>query len=328
MQTIPQLSALLDIRFHPAPGDQDVFAVISSTGTLAIFRLDLHGNPDLPLQHIATSRCEDLEEDVFFLQCNWHPNEARTIGVTTSTGESRLLRLDHNWRITHTVSLDIQNSLEAWSIAFAPTTKADTSSGPTTIYCGGDDSVLRYNSYSLNEEGDDLLSDEEHFSPISIKGQHDAGVTAVLPLDLHDPVGGRLVVTGSYDDHVRLISIHDPHVTYGMKRVQLLTQKNLGGGVWRLDLVDTGSSGGSLKIRILASCMYAGARLIELLRADDRSWSCKVLARFEEHQSMNYGCAVVPGKQQEEGKLQCISTSFYDKLLCLWECSLPAREIR
>lgn len=316
MQTAPQSCALLDVRFHPAPGKQDVFAVVSSTGTLDIFKLDPNASPDTPLQHIATSRCDDLAEDVLFLQCNWHPSNNQTIGVTTSTGMARLLRVDEAWKIVAAVDINIQNSLEAWSIAFAPDPAPGAPTGSTTIYCGGDDSILRYNSYVVRSDDPGLVSVESPFSPIGIKGQHNAGVTAILPLALHEASGGRLVVTGSYDDHVRLFAIHDPQESYGMKRVNLLAEENLGGGVWRLDPVDIASSDGTLGICILASCMYAGARLIRLRRPADGTWSCEVLARFEEHKSMNYGCSLVPRKEGD--RLEFVSTSFYDKLLCLW----------
>lgn len=318
MQTLSQPSALLDLRFHPSSGKQDICAVVSSTGTLAMFKLDPVTNPGAPLQHVATSRCDDLDEGVLYLQCNWHPSDSQIIGVATSTGLMRLLRLNQGWKIVASVDVDIENSLEAWCLAFAPEPASDAPSGSTTVYCGGDDSILRYNSYVVTGNDDELLSAEAFFSPISVKGHHDAGVTAILPLSLHEPAGGRLVVTGSYDDHVRLFAIHDPQESYGMRRVQLLTDKNLDGGVWRLDLVDTTCSANSLEIRILASCMYAGARLIQLRRGAEGTWSCEVLARFEEHKSMNYASAIVPRKQGDE-RLECISTSFYDKLLCLWK---------
>ena len=325
VQTISQPSALLDVRFHPAAGIQDIVAVVSSTRTLAIFRLDPTTNPDAPLQHIATSQCDDLAEHVLFLQCSWHPTDGQIIGVTTSTGLSKLLRLDNEWKIAAAVDIDIANSLEAWSIAFAPGPgPVAAPMGLTTVYTGGDDSVLRYNSYLVTSDNDDELVAQESssFNPISIKGQHDAGVTAILPLALHESSGGRLVVTGSYDDHVRLFAIHDPQESYGMKRVKLLTEKNLEGGVWRLDLVDAVSSEGSVEIRILASCMYAGARLVQISQGADGTWRCEVLARFQEHQSMNYGCAIVPPRNQGDHRLVCVSTSFYDKLLCLWEYEL------
>jgi len=61
--------------------------------------------------------------------------------------------------------------------------------------------------------------------------------------------------------------------------------------------------------------MHAGTRILQLHRDENEDWSFEVLGRFEEHQSMNYGSDVQPGK----GTMKSIvSTSFYDKLLCLW----------
>lgn len=71
---------------------------------------------------------------------------------------------------------------------------------------------------------------------------------------------------------------------------------------------------------ILASCMYAGTRVLRLSRqTSDGQWQFEVLGRFEEHQSMNYASDVQPGK--DDRKL-IVSTSFYDKLLCLWRFDL------
>lgn len=68
---------------------------------------------------------------------------------------------------------------------------------------------------------------------------------------------------------------------------------------------------------ILASCMHAGARIVEICRDESGEWSITVLAKFEEHKSMNYGSDVQP--HGKNGSVKAIvSTSFYDKLLCLW----------
>ena len=70
---------------------------------------------------------------------------------------------------------------------------------------------------------------------------------------------------------------------------------------------------------ILASCMHAGARVVRLAQNRAGDWAFDVLAKFEEHKSMNYGSDVQPG----EGRVKSIvSTSFYDKLLCLWRVDL------
>lgn len=294
---------------------------MSSTGSLAVFRIDPIHNHESPLIHLATSRCDDLDQDVLFLQCNWHPLDTYILGLTTSTGLARLVHLDEQWRIRDSLDLDIPNSLEAWSIAFSPR-QGDEAQDHCTIYCGGDDSTLRYNTYQTKlGSSDDASSSEALFAPITIKGVHDAGVTAILPLPLGDGAGGRLVVTGSYDDHIRLLAIHDLDKTYGMKRVKALAEENLGGGVWRLDLIEHCQlADGGVKVLILASCMHGGSRIVEIRQpSEDQDWTWVILARFEEHQSMNYGCSFVTQGEGSKRRLQCVSTSFYDKLLCLWE---------
>ncbi|KAM5352107.1 hypothetical protein ACJ41O_004830 [Fusarium nematophilum] len=319
VQTISHPSAILDLRFHLFKDSRNLLAVVSSTGTLAIFKLDPTRDASSPLEHIATSRCDDIGEDVLFLQCNWHPEIPDVIGITTSTGSARLLRLDETFRINEqSADLSIPNSLEAWCIAFSQgTSESNQDKAQVTAFCGGDDSVLRYTSciWDLNAPESPC---EEPYPPLTVKGAHAAGVTAILPLPLFVKDHGRVVVTGSYDDHLRVFIIHDPHDTFGLKRVELALEENLGGGVWRLDLVEVWEEAGTTRVRILASCMHAGARLVELKVNEDKDWTCKLLARFEEHKSMNYGSDFV----REEGvgdKLWCVSTSFYDKLLCLWE---------
>lgn len=318
VQTVPLPSAILDLRFHPAESFRNIVAVASSTGTIAVFRID-PANLESPIVQLGTSRCNDLGEDVLFLQCNWHPQDPHTLGLTTSTGLARLVRLDNQWQISQSLDMDIQNTLEAWCIAFSLPSQGQTE-GQCTVYCGGDDSMLRYNTYKRSSDAESLYGTS--FSSMTVKGQHEAGVTAILPLSLEDETGGRLVVTGSYDDHVRVLAIHDLDKTYGMKRVRPLAEENLGGGVWRLDLVSQSPPGAQdVRVLILASCMHAGSRIIELRQMDEGGqvqWAWKVLARFEEHQSMNYGCSFMPGDEERRG-LRCVSTSFYDKLLCLWE---------
>lgn len=320
VQTVLLPSAILDLRFHLAQEKQDTLAVVSSTGTLAVFKLDPIASTEAPLVHVTTSRCGDLDEDILLLQCNWHPLDTHTLGLTTSTGLARLVHLDNDWRIRDWSDLDIQNSLEAWCIAFSPVRDGETED-QCTIYCGGDDSLLRYNTYQTITGSENTRTFETAFTSMAIKGHHDAGVTAILPLSLEDSTGGRLVVTGSYDDHVRLLAIHDLDKTYGMKRARLLAEENLGGGVWRLDLVSSSKeTNGDVRALILASCMHAGARVIELRHGGEGDeWAWKVLARFEEHQSMNYGCSFMERPRDGGKVLSCVSTSFYDKLLCLWD---------
>ncbi|KAG6041836.1 hypothetical protein E4U41_001307 [Claviceps citrina] len=326
IQTGIQPSALLDLRFHPSYASQEsILAVVSSTGSLSVYGLEPRRSP--ALRQLATSRCEDLGEDVLFLQCNWHPTLSNIIAVTTSTGSARLLHLDANWSIDGWTDLGVQNSLEAWSINLADSSSQnnDEDSRSTMVYCGGDDSILRYTLCSW-AKGTDGQQVHMAYLPVSIKGQHDAGVTAILPLSHRTVDGGRIVLTGSYDDRLRVFAIHDLHESCGAKKVRPLCDIYLGGGVWRLNLIDANCSesppAATAEIRVLASCMHAGVRIVTIATSDGQDWKASVVARFEEHGSMNYASDFV--KTGESGSLRCVSTSFYDKLLCLWDHDMPS----
>ena len=98
--------------------------------------------------------------------------------------------------------------------------------------------------------------------------------------------------------------------------------------------------------------MHAGTRIVQLTSRSSGSsasasasssieseseWEFTVLARFEEHKSMNYGSDGQPlriggvgveeggGEQRQQqqnqqgGKRVVVSTSFYDRLMCVWE---------
>jgi len=77
---------------------------------------------------------------------------------------------------------------------------------------------------------------------------------------------------------------------------------------------------------LLASCMHAGSRIVRLESPGSSAegfsgeWAFSVLAKFEEHKSMNYGSDVQPVQRgQEGGQRTIVSTSFYDKLMCVWQ---------
>ena len=68
--------------------------------------------------------------------------------------------------------------------------------------------------------------------------------------------------------------------------------------------------------------MHAGSRIVRLESSSEGSdeWAFSVLAKFEEHKSMNYGSDVQPVQIGEKGGQRTIvSTSFYDKLMCIWQ---------
>ncbi|KAK4136215.1 hypothetical protein BT67DRAFT_440363 [Trichocladium antarcticum] len=326
VQTEPQPSAILDLRFNPHDGCRDICAVVSSTATVGLFRLTPGQDP--PLKHLNTMGIAAMSQgeiglsprsEILFTSFGWHPLKPDTMAVTTSTGQVYMVHLptfDGSWKldpepvITHT--------LETWCVTISPALALSQQSDGSQetkevvtcrVYSGGDDSMLRYRTCSWKE-----ASVSTPLPALQSRG-HEAGVTAILPLFQQED-GCELVVTGSYDEHIRLFSV--PPVG----RAVNLVERSLGGGVWRLNLIDLEKSPRqdySWRARILASCMHAGSRVVELVGTKDGGYEFRVLGRFEEHQSMNYGSDFQPGWKDQ---LSVVSTSFYDKLLCFWKLDM------
>jgi diphthamide biosynthesis protein 7 len=229
--------------------------------------------------------------------------------------------------------LSPHSELEAWTLAFSP---ARHKKAAQSIYSGGDDSKLRCVTFpslgSLRSSAQDLAT----ISPGGTRGMpgHDAGVTAILPLPLDTEAGKDILVTGSYDDNVRVYASYDYREGQGTKP-KVLAELYIGGGVWRLKFIrdytlcrwKEGEKKEEVirRFRILASCMHAGARVLEVKGSLHGEWTIEILASFEDHKSMNYGSDVMPTSRQvemetqlDDSKALCVSTSFYDRLLCVW----------
>ena len=146
---------------------------------------------------------------------------------------------------------------------------------------------------------------------------HGASVTAILPINLSSE--GRsfaeVLVTGSYDEFIRVLS------PKSNGKWTVMAEKRLGGGVWRLKFLShvPTSSVPPSHFTILASCMHAGARIVGIYHNTNDTWSIKIFACLEEHESMNYGSDFVTTIDEESDKktTTVISTSFYDKKLCV-----------
>lgn len=66
--------------------------------------------------------------------------------------------------------------------------------------------------------------------------------------------------------------------------------------------------------------MHAGAKILGVRREKGGEWLINVLANFVEHESINY--ASDGHAKYGAGGLEnfiVVSTSFYDKRLCVWE---------
>ncbi|OAA54485.1 WD40 repeat-like-containing domain protein [Niveomyces insectorum RCEF 264] len=345
-------SAVLDLHFQQVSGRQNIFAVASSTATLSIFRLEPSGAAtDQLVEPAGIVRLPGVGDEVLFLSCAWHPTVPDLVAVSTSTGAIYVVALDPLQQPSGTPKSVLLHELEAWTVTFSPFTQqiigdadgdaggdaddkeanvegatsarqdARLGRGPTavTIYSGGDDSDLLYTACVVEKSAarENTVALHTPYAVRKLRG-HEAGVTAILPLPLTTAMGGQVVVTGSYDDHLRVYSVRDPvdDDAGGARQAKCLAEENLGGGVWRLKLISQTASddGRRWEAIVLASCMHAGARVVSISADADDHCIVSVVARCEEHKSMNYGSDF-----QLDTSLLCVSTSFYDKLMCLWE---------
>lgn len=63
--------------------------------------------------------------------------------------------------------------------------------------------------------------------------------------------------------------------------------------------------------------MHAGAKILLISLGKGGEWHIDVPIKFVEHESMNYASTARPAHGGEGYTV--VSTSFYDKKLCVWE---------
>ncbi|KAL1311007.1 hypothetical protein AAFC00_001225 [Neodothiora populina] len=345
-QTLPTPYAILDLHF--SPHDPNLLAVAGSTGVLELFVFAPSNNQLNPY-----SRHQLFDPSVLVLSLAWHTTRSDAVGVTASDGGVYTAFVSSASSSSSSEKTGVRSvrqihchELEAWTLAFEQQADEDeTTERSCAVFSGGDDAVLRFTwpvalplppsassqvkplETNSDNESDENQEDENPKMQYIDRRIHNAGVTAILPLPGRKQT--HITITGSYDDHIRVV--HTPVVG----RKVILAEENLGGGVWRLKMLEQRIEEG--RFIILASCMHAGTRIVEITRPSrtpegceqDDEWTIQVLARFEEHKSMNYGSDVQPlssssasSRAIENGGRDVrtiVSTSFYDRLVCLWK---------
>ena len=293
--------AILDLHF-PILHDQanPCLWTANSTGSLTRHSLDASNTA------IEKSVLVQVEEPhVLVLSFTFHPTDSRLLGVTLSDGCVAVVQIPPADAPGEKISATTiyKHDLEAWTMSFDLKTQRCLS--------GGDDAVIQCSA--LNSElnpGSDIQQAE----PVALwknRKLHFAGVTAILPLE------DDLMVTGSYDDHLRVLSISKPP--------KMLADVNLEGGVWRLKLLNSREHERTRHYDILASCMHAGTRIVRVTIQEGAAPQIDIRCKFEEHESMNYGSDFVRAKTNP-CDYTILSTSFYDKRLCLWNFRGPPPE--
>lgn len=215
--------AILDIQWQPnVPRGKEVLAVATAEAYTEF--LTLNHEPDgkiVGLQYACYLAYVGDDTDPLTLSLAWHPHRHDVLALTFSNGEAQInetrgVFTEENHNISS--SAVHRHELEAWTAVF--------STDGTGLFSGGDDCVLQYSEFINTDEGFRTVQDWKD------RRIHQAGVTAILPWK------DVLVITGSYDDHIRLLSAP------AAGRREVLAEMDLGGGVWRLKFMGPSDPGG------------------------------------------------------------------------------------
>ena len=315
-----------------------------STGAVTLYRLS---NTKGEVSLLSGMVFRAFDSSILVLSLAWNPSTNPSFrnqaAVGLSDGTVAILDLGLSFEVKRRIPA---HGNEAWCVAWtkdkaiildaieeSSTAKPSLSSGASAkpqkmligaghfLFTGGDDRRIRAFDIECDSGKDepekDLEVDEEPAQPTALSRwddrTHGAGITAIVLLTQRPHHVEEIALTGSYDDHIRVVT---PSLG---RRWKTLAERNLGGGVWKLDLLRTKYlEGCGQRILVLASCMHAGARIVEVKCNAEEEWSIDVLMRFEEHDSMCYASAAAP-VDGDSCDFTIVSTSFYDKRLCVWK---------
>lgn len=333
---------MFDLHFHSE--DPQLFAIASSVGSVALFRVDCPCSPSTPqINHIWTLPVhEDPSTPALFLAWTpkpWLPDSRDGFAVTFSDGRTSIFgtitgkKIPDQTRISELGHFDARQIIEVWFVALAAyqdnPADGDRAQVPF-LFTGNDFGSLHTWRFNSDNTSDEEAEDDDQSILPSLLLDHDdrarhhsAGVTSILPLPVPLIKDAPLLLTGSYDEYLRVY-----HATLkGNTPAEIC----LGGGVWRLQLLRTEKpaasdiEGSEWRFLVLASCMHAGARVVRVTwrphEGKDDDWEMDVLTEFTEHESMNYASDAWMGNNRD-GELVCVSSSFYDRRVCLWRAEV------
>ncbi|KAL2825699.1 hypothetical protein BJY01DRAFT_230087, partial [Aspergillus pseudoustus] len=343
--------AVFDLHFHPRISS--LLGVATSAGTVSLFSVLAEGE-EAGFTCLATySVHEDPSIPALFLAWlpeAWLPGPGRDgFAVTFSDGRTGVFGVDSaaaaenndgSGEVTELVSFNAKQPIEIWFVAaasFPHSQNMDTLDSPSTtpyLFTGDDFGALQTIRFpdvdptpSSASETDTTAVPQPLLNTSDRALHHTAGVTYILPLpiplDSALTSGAPLLLTGSYDESLR--------VYHASGRGRVIAEEGLGGGVWRLKLLNTSSSDENWTFLILASCMHGGTRVVRVVvsagDSGEADAAIEVVAEFTEHESMNYASGVWGSSPQnggiEEGsEIKVVSSSFYDKRVCLWSVTV------
>ncbi|KAJ5153296.1 uncharacterized protein N7482_009774 [Penicillium canariense] len=316
--------AVFDLHFHPR--DKSKFAIASSTGCVALFSVSatqpsihhlwtkqVHDDPSIPALFLAWASQDWFSQtgaDGFAV--TFSDSRTAIFGTTGDIADDNAIT---EWR-----SFEARQMIEVWFVALAAVKLSENEDTIPFIFTGNDFGSLhthRLASHNHNEQDHDEPLANTLLDHDDRARHHTAGVTSILPLPVPLMDDAPILLTGSYDEGLR--------VYHATRRGEVLAEQRLDGGVWRLQLLRSEVSGPQRQFWVLASCMHAGTRVVKVTQEQQdqgAEWGIEVLVEFTEHESMNYASDVWKGSGSVSSELLCVSSSFYDRRLCIWRATV------
>lgn len=237
-----ETAAILDAKWLiEGASETPTVGVANGLGEVFLYQLI-----DGKLKELSRCHLNVDDNNLLTTAIDWSPvgSGNRRMTAIDSKGHVSLLELGE-------ASLDVlsrwpSHEYEGWTCAFDKW-------NPNVIYSGGDEMALAV--HDIRSPGQKVLTNRTHT----------AGITTLLSLA---DIEHRLI-TGSYDDHLRIFD------TRQLKRE--LSSVNLGGGVWRI------RQNPVRKDWILCANMYHNFSIVQGIDAPT------VVAEYFEHSSICYG---------------------------------------
>lgn len=211
---------------------------------------------------------------------DWNPS-ATSITVGLSDGSVSIVSLLES-QLT-TVQEWRAHDFELWATSF-------DIHQPHLVYTGSDD--CKFSCWDLRDDPSNLVFQ-------NIKA-HKMGVCCITK----SPNDANILLTGSYDEHLRLWDIRS------ISRPINESSICLGGGVWRI------KHHPSIPGLVLTACMHNGFAVVKT-----NGEKAEIIETYEKHGSLAYGADWQSGELYagEKRKNAVVATcSFYDRLLRVW----------
>ncbi|KAM7275796.1 hypothetical protein ACFE04_017662 [Oxalis oulophora] len=211
---------------------------------------------------------------------DWNPSGTETtVGLSdgslsiNSLAESKLETIQE-WKA---------HGFEVWASSF------DTHQ-PDLVYSGSDD--CKFICWDLRD------------SPSNLAFQNSKAHTMGVCCIVKNPNDPNTVLTGSYDEHLRVWDVRSISKPVSEKSICL------GGGVWRIKYHPY------IPGLVLTACMHNGFAIVKIGGEE-----AEVVETYSKHDSLAYGADWQKGRALVEGERKsCLvaTCSFYDQLLRIW----------